>query len=58
MSSSTAGASFTASWTGPANKGDYLTITSKDALANAYASYRETREGPTLELTAPIEPGD
>ena len=53
-----AGAAFHASWTGPGNKGDYLTIVGKEAPASVYASYRETREGATLELTAPIEAGD
>ncbi len=53
-----AGAVLSVAWTGPDNKGDYVTIVRKDAAAGTSGSYRLTREGRSLELTAPIEPGD
>ncbi|HYE60414.1 MAG TPA: hypothetical protein VD997_00330 [Phycisphaerales bacterium] len=52
-----AGSAFTASWTGPNNRGDFVTIVAATAAPAAYASYKETQHGPSLELTAPIEPG-
>jgi Ca-activated chloride channel family protein len=52
-----AGSVFAAAWTGPNNKGDFLTIVPEAAAPTAYASYRETQHGPSLELTAPIEAG-
>lgn len=52
-----AGSVFIAAWTGPNNKGDFVTIVAESAAPAAYASYRETQHGPTVELTAPIEPG-
>ncbi len=53
-----AGSTFQVSWTGPNNKNDFVTIVAKDAPENAYTNYRETHEGPTLELLATIEPGE
>jgi CxxC motif-containing protein len=53
-----AGATFRATWTGPDNRGDYLTITRPTAAPSVYENYQETRHGPTLELTAPMEAGD
>jgi len=53
----TAGAVFSVAWTGPDNRGDYVTIVRSEAPATAYLSYKETKDGSTLELTAPIEPG-
>jgi Ca-activated chloride channel homolog len=53
-----AGAAFRAEWTGPNNPGDYLTIVRPGSAAAAYQNYRETREGATLELTAPVEAGE
>jgi hypothetical protein len=52
-----AGAAFSVEWTGPNNPGDYIAIVKPDAAADAVGHYRETREGATLELTAPIEAG-
>ncbi|WP_175414842.1 hypothetical protein [Nibricoccus aquaticus] len=52
-----AGSAFSVTWTGPNNPGDYLAIAKPDAPASAYETYAETKHGPTLELTAPIEPG-
>jgi len=53
-----AGATFQVSWTGPDNKGDYVTIVPAGAPDAVFASYEETREGPTLALVAPVEPGE
>lgn len=52
-----AGALFSVTWTGPNNAKDYVTVVPPEAQESAYASYRETREGNVLELTAPIESG-
>lgn len=53
-----AGAAFRASWTGPNNAGDYLTIVRSSARPEFYGNYRETRYGPELDLTAPMEAGE
>ena len=45
-------------WTGPDNKNDFITIVAKDAPESSYTHYRETREGPTLDLIATMEPGE
>jgi len=52
-----AGAVFQVGWSGPDNPRDYVTIVPVGAPDGASGSYRDTREGPSLELTAPIEPG-
>jgi Ca-activated chloride channel family protein len=52
-----AGATFKASWTGPNNAGDYVTIVPKDFPDGRYANYLETAKGPTLNLVALITPG-
>ena len=52
-----AGATFKASWTGPNNAGDYVTIVPKDLPDGRYANYLETAKGPTLNLVALITPG-
>lgn len=52
-----AGSVFTLTWTGPDNRGDYLTIVRIDAPADKFTDYRETDKGRSLELTAPIAPG-
>jgi len=52
-----AGAVFAATWTGPNNPGDYLTLVPKDSPDHTTGNYTLTREGPTLKLTAPIEAG-
>jgi hypothetical protein len=53
-----AGATFRAAWSGPDNAGDYLTIVKPEAKPEVYTSYRETRHGSSLDLTAPIEAGE
>ena len=52
-----AGAVFTVAWEGPDNEDDYVTVVAGDANDDKFGDYRNTREGPTLTLTAPVEPG-
>ncbi|MBL9208842.1 MAG: hypothetical protein JNL92_00140 [Opitutaceae bacterium] len=52
-----AGAAFRVGWTGPDNPGDFVTVVRPDAGPGAFGSYRETREGAALDLTAPDEAG-
>jgi Ca-activated chloride channel family protein len=52
-----AGAVFTVAWTGPDNRGDYVTLVPKEAAANVNGDYKETRVGRSFELTAPVEAG-
>lgn len=52
------GTAFQVTWTGPANRDDYLTIVRKNAPDGTYAAYVLTRTGNPLALTAPVEPGD
>ncbi|MSR61329.1 MAG: hypothetical protein EXS08_02620 [Planctomycetes bacterium] len=53
----TAGAVFSVAWTGPDNRGDYVTIVRSAVADDAYGNYQETRLGSALELTAPVEAG-
>ncbi|NOT29578.1 MAG: hypothetical protein HOP15_03910 [Planctomycetes bacterium] len=53
----TAGAVFSVAWTGPDNRGDYVTIVRSEARDDASGHYQETKKGSVLELTAPIEAG-
>src|SRR5258706_347558 len=52
-----AGAVLSVSWTGPDNPNDYVTIVRREAPGDAIGNYRQTKDGLSLELTAPIEPG-
>jgi hypothetical protein len=52
-----AGSQLLVAWTGPDNRGDFVTIVALGAPADATGPYRETKEAAVLELTAPIEPG-
>jgi Ca-activated chloride channel homolog len=52
-----AGSEFKVEWTGPDNKGDYLTIVEKTAKDGVYGNYAYTRNGSPLTLTAPVAPG-
>jgi Ca-activated chloride channel family protein len=52
-----AGGIFQASWTGPNNHGDYITIVPKNLPDGQYANYTETDTGSPMNLTALIEPG-
>jgi len=53
-----AGAEFTVAWTGPGNHTDYVTIVAREAADSAFDTYRNTREGSSLKMTASITPGD
>lgn len=53
-----AGTVFTASWVGPNNHGDYLTIVPTGTPDGQYRNYSETSKGRELQLTALMEPGD
>jgi hypothetical protein len=53
----TAGAVFPVSWSGPDNRGDYVTIVRSDTAAGVYGDFKETDKGSSLQLTAPVEPG-
>ena len=55
-----AGASFEVAWTGPANRGDYLTIVPSGARDGAFhmTSSAQTRDGTRVSLTAPDQAGD
>jgi len=52
-----AGARFEATWTGPDNPGDYLTIVPAGARDDVHANFTYTRQGSPLHVTALIEPG-
>ena len=54
----TAGAVFLATWTGPNNPGDYITIVPKATPDGEYRAYRDTAEGSPLLVKAPKEAGD
>ena len=51
------GSGFLVDWTGPNEKNDYVAIAHPEDKDNAYFNYEYTRQGPTLELTVPSEPG-
>ncbi len=44
-------------WTGPNNRGDYLTIVARDARDGHYAHYAETQRGSPARVKAPDQPG-
>jgi Ca-activated chloride channel family protein len=52
-----AGAPFEVSWTGPNNRGDWLTIVPPAAAATSYASYVDADRGSPKPLSAPAAPG-
>lgn len=52
-----AGASFEVGWSGPGNRGDYITIVPAGALVGGYMDYAYTTEGNPVTLTAPEEAG-
>lgn len=53
-----AGTVFRLEWTGPDNKGDYVTIVAPSASPDTYGNYLPTSRGHALDLPAPIEPGE
>jgi hypothetical protein len=52
-----AGARFKVSWTGPNNPRDFITLVKAGTVEKTYERYVYTEKGPTLEFTAPDEPG-
>jgi Ca-activated chloride channel homolog len=52
------GATISVAWTGPDNKGDYVTVVMPGARDADYGNYRETREGSPLTLLMPVEDGE
>ncbi len=48
-----AGSEFEVHWTGPSNKGDYITIVEKGAAEGSYKSYAYTRHGSPAKIAAP-----
>lgn len=52
------GAKLSVAWTGPNNKGDYITIVPAAAPDEQYGDYAETEAGSPVELTAPPAAGD
>lgn len=56
-SSAVAGSLVAITWTGPGNKGDYLTVVPVALRDGQYGNYTDTAKGSPLHVTAPIEPG-
>ena len=52
-----AGSEFAVNWTGPDNKGDYVTIVAKGAEEGTYGKYVYSRNGSPAKLRAPVGPG-
>ena len=52
------GASIPIDWKGPAYQDDFITIVKPDDAESSYASYAYPRDGDTLKVSAPLEPGD
>jgi Ca-activated chloride channel homolog len=52
-----AGASFSVTWTGPNNGGDYITIVPAGADEGAYRDYAYTDAGSPVTLRAPVDAG-
>lgn len=52
------GKPFSISWTGPNNKGDFVTIVATDALDAHYGSFADAEKPSPQTLTAPTIPGD
>jgi Ca-activated chloride channel family protein len=52
------GSTFSVAWTGPNNKGDYVTIVPKTASDGQYGSYTDADKPSPQTLTAPSETGE
>lgn len=52
------GAVISVAWTGPNNKGDYVTVVPKDTPDGQYGNYTVTAEGSLLNLTLPPKAGE
>ena len=53
-----AGATIPVEWSGPANKGDFITIVTKDTKEGKYAKYQYAKEPGIAEVQSPITPGE
>jgi Ca-activated chloride channel family protein len=51
------GSAFEVTWTGPANKEDYISVARLDQSPGSSVSYTYTREGSPLKVRAPSDPG-
>ncbi len=45
-------------FTGPANSGDYITVTAPEASAKSYTDYAYSRSGSPAQIRMPFEPGE
>jgi len=52
-----AGSDILVDWTGPDEENDYVTVVEPESPDHKYLSYEYTRNGPTVTLTMPAEPG-
>ncbi|MHA1524593.1 MAG: vWA domain-containing protein [Alphaproteobacteria bacterium] len=52
-----AGSAFDVVWTGPGNKGDYITIVKPSAAPRTYGAYKYTKSGSPARLRAPDDAG-
>lgn len=52
------GGTATVAWTGPNNRGDYITIVPKGAPAAKYLDYARTEPGAPVTIRLPQEPGE
>ncbi|MFO0831651.1 MAG: hypothetical protein U0637_07385 [Phycisphaerales bacterium] len=57
-STATAGSTAEVTWTGPDNKGDFITVVEKDKPDGQYGNYTNTASGSPLKLLLPIMAGD
>ncbi len=56
--SAVAGATIQVAWIGPDDKNDYIDVALVGARGGQYVNYTYTREGSTVEVQMPPEPGD
>ena len=53
-----AGSALSVAWTGPAKKGDFISIDAAGANERTYGNYAYPEQGKPLEVRVPDEPGD
>jgi Ca-activated chloride channel family protein len=53
-----AGSNISIEWTGPNNRGDYLTIVARARPDGQHGNYAYTSKGSPLAVLVPIDPGD
>ncbi len=51
------GQSIAVAWTGPGNKGDFITVTKPDAKDKAYTNYKYATNGSPSKIRMPLEAG-